>query len=239
MGKQLKISELKRVVNVDEISKYATILSDKNNQDEKQIEKILKELNTKTPSKEILMKTRLGFILKDLIHRETLSKRLRDMARDLRNKWKEFHKKLLLATKFDVKCDKPTTENRQRARQTLSNTLVRLTNKQSDQLPAIFDPDTEENKQLILDLEFTIYRHCDTLVNAKYFATVRKCIKILTENLSLRNKLLKFEMNLNQFVLENCLFNSSSKENSSNLENDFVQLFDSFESNISNTANID
>jgi DNA-binding transcriptional ArsR family regulator len=42
-------------------------------------------------------------------------------ARLLRAKWKEFHKRLLLAPKYDVKCDKPTTEHRQKARAALTS----------------------------------------------------------------------------------------------------------------------
>ena len=98
------------MVNVDEISKNALILADTSNSDARQIENILVELNTKTPSREILMKTRLGFVLKELASRQSLPRSTREMARDLREKWKDFHKRLLCAPKCDVKCDKPTTE---------------------------------------------------------------------------------------------------------------------------------
>lgn len=235
----MKISELKRVVNVDVISKYASILSDVNNKDEKQIERILNELGKKTPSREILMRTRLGFILKDLTHRETLPKRLRDMARDLRNKWKEFHKRLLLAPKYDVKCDKPTSENRQRARLTLTNTLVRLSDSQTDEVNTLFDPENEANKQLISDIEFAIFQHCDHLVNAKYFCSVRKCIRVLTENKALRGKLLNFDLNVNQFVLENGL-KQETDVSASDFRNFFDPVFrDSNEPTASGNLNLD
>jgi hypothetical protein len=56
MAKQVKISELKRVVNVDEMTKIASIL--KSTQSTKvQITSALDRLNDKTPSREVLMTT--------------------------------------------------------------------------------------------------------------------------------------------------------------------------------------
>ena len=49
MSKQLKINELKRVVNIDQFTKYASILKDSRNTNEREIEQILKELDSKTP----------------------------------------------------------------------------------------------------------------------------------------------------------------------------------------------
>lgn len=207
MGKQLKINELKRVVNVDKFSKYANILKDTNYNDERKIESILNELALKTPSKEILMKTRLGFILKEISKRETLSKRIRDKALDLRSNWKEFHKRLLLAPKYDVKCDKPTTENRQKARATITNALVR-TNTSTN---TIFDSNNEEHISLISDLEFLIFQQNDNLVNNKYFSLVRKCIKVINDNVKVRNEFLNYELKAGHFVSQYLVIDSPFK----------------------------
>ena len=204
----MKISDLKRVVNVDTINKYADILKNENNKDEKQIEAILKELSTKTPSREILLKTRLGFILRDLAARESLSKQVRDRARDLRTKWKEFHKSLLLAPKFDVKCDKPTTESRQNAKKTLANQFARSNAAHSDSL--LFSIDGEENMSLIGDLEFTIFKYCNTLINAKYFSTVRKCLKSIADNPELSHRFLTYEISAQEFLTKSVKYESSS-----------------------------
>jgi hypothetical protein len=106
MGKQLKLNELKRVVNVDKFSEYAAILADsaKFNQNEKQIEKVLDELAKKTPSRDILKSTKLGHILKEVSDRDCLTRPIRSKARRLREQWKEFHKRLLQAPRYDVKC---------------------------------------------------------------------------------------------------------------------------------------
>jgi hypothetical protein len=56
MAKQVKISDLKRVVNVDEMTKIASILSDMQS-NKVQITSALDRLNDKTPSKEVLMVT--------------------------------------------------------------------------------------------------------------------------------------------------------------------------------------
>ena len=80
MGKQLKIGELKRVVNIDVIFKYTQILKNGENTNVKQIENILGDLSNKTPSREVLIKTKLGFILKELSNRKTLPTKTRSMA---------------------------------------------------------------------------------------------------------------------------------------------------------------
>lgn len=229
MVKQLKISELKRVVNVEQISKYAIILKNESNNDEKQIDNILNELNTKMPSREILLKTRLGFILRDLAIREGLSKEIREKAKQLRLKWKEFHKRILLAPKYDVKCDKPTTENRQNARNSLSNCFLR-TNKSKEEVKnanakidvVVFNPEHEEFTQLISDLEFLIFQYCDSLVNSKYFNTVRKCLKSITDNLELRNRFLSYDLTSKDF-LKIALNEQTSLRNSSSDLSDYFQ----------------
>ena len=211
MGKQLKISELKRVVNVDLLSKYANILSDEKNKDEKQIESILNELFSKTPSRDVLIKTRLGFILKDLSNRRHLSPTLRQKATDLRSKWKDFHKRLLLAPKFDVKCDKPTTERRQKARNSLhiafEKSIQRELNSSSQSVSNINKIDNQTSEQIHLlvgDLEFEIFKYCETLVNTKYLNSVNACIKYINENSDLRSKFLSCEITSAQFI-QNCL----------------------------------
>ena len=84
MGKQLKLSELKRVVNVDTFSRYASILADKSNTNESEIDHILDELSEKTPSRDILKQTKLGHILKELANRESLTKSIRNKSINLR-----------------------------------------------------------------------------------------------------------------------------------------------------------
>ena len=210
MSKQLKISELKRVVNVDTITKHAAVLSDVNNLNQKQIESILIELGGKTPSKEVLMKTRLGFILKDLANREGLPKRTRNMANDLRQRWKDFHKRLMLAPKYDVKCDKPTSEGRMKAREFIRKTFLNA-NKSADMMsPSTdksvrFDIDLEKHQQLVSDLEFKIFQFSDTLVNSKYFANIRKCMKLVSDDMQIRHNLLGSVLSANEFVLSCCL----------------------------------
>ena len=172
MGKQLKLSELKRVVNVDTFSRYATILADKTNNNESELDRILDELSEKTPSRDILKQTKLGHILKELANRETLSKSLRNKSICLRQKWKEFHKNLLLAPRYDVKCDKPTTESRMRARQSLTNAFLKLNQTNDDSSSLLFKETNESHKKLILDLEFKLFQFSDTLVNLKYLTKI-------------------------------------------------------------------
>ena len=218
MGKQLKISELKRVVNVDKFQKYALILQDENLKDEKQIKKILDELDLKTPSRDVLLKTKLGFVLKDLANRTDLSIACREKAANLRSKWKEFHKRLLLAPKYDVKCDKPTTENRENARKTLKNTFIRAANNNNNNINdiTVFNEDSEDHISLIADLEFTIFKKCDTLINAKYFSLVRFCCKHINDDSSLRTKFLNYAITSSELI-NTCLLNSKSNSSNNNL----------------------
>ena len=172
MSKQLKISDLKRVVNIDEITKLATILKDENSNETK-ILNAIEQLNSKMPSKEVLMKTKLGFILKDLSKNENLKEEIRVKAAEVRKKWKEFHKNLLLAQKLDVKCDKPTTEKRHNAKITLLKAVTNTTN-------------INENffiNQQIVDLEFLIFQYCENIINLKYLNIVKSCADYLKKNL--------------------------------------------------------
>ena len=216
MSKQMKISDLKRVVNVDKIKKYADILKNENNRDEIQIETILKELSEKTPSREILLQTRLGFILRDLSARESLPMHLRDQARDLRTKWKEFHKSLLLAPKFDVKCDKPTTESRENSKQTLRNQFLRSNS--SSEATVFFEADHEN--QLVADLEFTIFKHSDSLIGSRYFSTVRKCLRVIAENSEIRNLFLTYQMQPEEFLNRSLKHQTFSSEVKSDVHTD-------------------
>jgi hypothetical protein len=206
MSKQLKISDLKRVVNVDVINKYADILKNESNKDEKQIEDILKKLSEKTPSREVLLQTRLGFILRDLSAREGLSIHLRDRARDLRTKWKEFHKNLMLAPKYDVKCDKPTTEHRENAKKSLANQF-----KQSH-----FEFDVAEH--LVADLEFSIFKRCDTLINTRYFNTVKKCLRVIADNNELCKRFLSYDLDSEEFLTRAFKFHINTVESNSRNE---------------------
>jgi hypothetical protein len=233
MSKQLKINELKRVVNVDKFTKYAQILQDPNTTSIKEIELILKELNEKTPSREVLMKTRLGFVLKDVSNRESLPKNLREQAKQLRAKWKEFHKKLLLAPNFDVKCDKPTTENRQKARQALVNAFVRSNTSKSfseSKECIVFNSESAESVSLIADLEFTVFQQCDKLVSKKYFTKCRQVIRLIGENARIRNRFLNGEFNAEYFVkkfLDEANFSKYINYNNQNTYNsNEVEIFD-------------
>jgi len=202
MGKQLKINELKRVVNVDTFSKHAHILNDCKNANIDQIEYILNDLSCKTPSKDILMKTRLGFILKKLASNESLPKHLRQMARNLRQTWKEFHKRLLLAPKCDVKCDKPTNENRMKAREFVKKSLIRLSDKNIESGNVGFDSGLEKHLQIVSDIEFKIYQLSDTIVNERYFDLSRKCMKELGENPEFFVKLIDGKLNVEDIFVK-------------------------------------
>lgn len=167
MSKQLKISDLKRVVNVDEITKLASILRDKNSSETK-ILNAIEQLSTKMPSKEVLFQTKLGFILKDVSKNDNLAESTRLKALNLRKKWKEFHKNLLLAQKLDVKCDKPTTEKRNSSKIQLIKSIREALNHENC--------DTGNINAQISDLEFLIFQYCDNLCNWKYTNLVKNCV---------------------------------------------------------------
>ncbi len=190
MGKQLKLNELRRVVNIDTFIKHALILNDDKIVNIDQIENILMDLSCKTPSKEILMKTRLGFILKKLACNESLPKHLRKTARDLRQRWKEFHKRLLLAPKCDVKCDKPTNENRMKNREFIKKSLLRISLENIESTTIVFDSELEKHLQIVSDIEFKIYQLSDTIVNERYFDLSKKFVKVTGENQEFLDQLL-------------------------------------------------
>lgn len=225
----MKINELKRVVDVDKFNKYAMKLKDKST-DENEVDRILNELGKKTPSRDVLMKTKLGFVLKEISERESLPKSIRDKSKQLRTKWKDFHKRLLLAPKYDVKCDKPTTENRERAKQALDNALKRAAT-------TALETDAVSTIALVANLEFEIFQHCDKLVNGKYFNTVRCCIKLLTEKDSLRRQFLTKKLTATELVADHLsgdvfkqfkldVDSSTTGKSSEPIDDDFIESID-------------
>lgn len=219
MSKQLKISELKRVVNVDKFTKYADVLRESTN--EKEIQSILSELEAKTPSRDILIKTRLGFILKELINRDRLSPSVRLHAQRVRVKWKEFHKKLLLAPSYDVKCDKPTTESREKVRSGLSGAFRRAESSMKHQ-------DEDTLKGLAYQLEFGIFQYCDKLVNKRYFTTCRECVRVISNCETAREDYLNGRIDASEFIDKYLKDTSSIKscmsEEKSDMMDDLVLL---------------
>jgi predicted nuclease with TOPRIM domain len=199
MSKQLKINECKRVVNVDDILKLAQQLKDPLN-DENRIIDALNKLENKTPSKEILFKSRLGFILKDIQQNKQLSKHIRDKAKQIRTKWKEFHKNLLLAQRLDVKCDKPTTQQRDSSKTRLENIILSNLNTQNDS-SIIF-----KCKSLVYELEFLIFQICSNLINQKYYDIISK-LSLHLEN----NKQDCEAFIINNTLLSKDLFNKINK----------------------------
>ena len=65
-----------------------------------------------------------------------------------------------------------------------------------------FVTELDQHIQLVADLEFCIYTCCDTLVNTRYFNLARRCAKVISENSVARNKLLNFQICINEFVLK-------------------------------------
>lgn len=193
MGKQLKIGELKRVVNIDVIFKYAKILKNDKNTNTAQIESILNDLGTKTPSRDVLIKTKLGFILKELSNRKSLPVKTRNMARDLRCTWKDFHKSFLLLTKKDVKCDLPTNQNRYKAREFIKKSLEKL-------------DDPPQVSALVSEIEFQFYQVLG-VVNESYFKKIEKYVEFLQKNepilLELMAKKQSAESSVRSFLMNN------------------------------------
>ena len=200
MGKQLKIGELKRVVNIDVIFKYTQILKNGENTNVKQIENILGDLSNKTPSREVLIKTKLGFILKELSNRKTLPTKTRSMARDLRSKWKDFHKSQLLLTKKDVKCDIPTNQKRDKAREYIKKSLESIdkdlfeSSNSADQFPSL-------THRIVSEFEFHIYQFMG-VVNESYFCKIEQFMEFLKQN---SNHL--FDLAFKKTTPETCVLN--------------------------------
>ena len=187
MSKQLKISDLKRVVNLDEIRKLATILKD-DKSNETEILSAIEQLSTKMPSKEVLMQTRLGFILKDISKNEKISQEIRIRAAQVRKEWKEFHKNLLLTEKLDVKCDKPTTEKRQNSKISLLKAIINNNNSSS----------VANNR--VNDLEFLIFQYCDNLVNIKYSNLIRNCVNLLKQDEDITKSFLNGQLSVRDLL---------------------------------------
>ncbi|XP_064627436.1 transcription elongation factor A N-terminal and central domain-containing protein 2-like [Lineus longissimus] len=118
--KQVTIKSLTRVVVVDDIKKIKEILVNKQTSNE-DLAKALKELGEKIPSKEIIMETKIGQIVRKLVRHD--DEDVAKQAKAIYHKWKNFYAERSKLKPIEVKYDAKTESLRIKARKHLAIAL--------------------------------------------------------------------------------------------------------------------
>lgn len=117
--KQVKIEALPRVVVVEDIERVAAILENEN--DAVIIKKALEELKDIKPSKEILLRTKIGHRVNKLRANENAA--VRKVASEVFKDWRKFYKDMRYRPSIEVRCDAKTELLRMKARKLLADGL--------------------------------------------------------------------------------------------------------------------
>lgn len=110
-----------RVVVVERIYQAKAILSVENQRIDEMVS-ALKELDNCTPSKEVLLETKIGHTVNKL--RKHADKNIKELATNVLSRWKLFYRELKQRQPIEVRCDLKTEQFRKKARKLLSTALM-------------------------------------------------------------------------------------------------------------------
>ena len=119
--RQATIQSLKRVVNVDHITRCKHILQNPN-EDKAVLLSTLGELEEKIPSREVLQSTKIGHTVRKLLKHKDVE--ISHCAMQIYKKWKKFFMNQSALKTIDVKCSLTTENCRRSARTHLAKTLA-------------------------------------------------------------------------------------------------------------------
>ncbi|XP_065069800.1 transcription elongation factor A N-terminal and central domain-containing protein 2-like [Rhopilema esculentum] len=117
--KQVTIEALPRVVVVEDIERLSLILQNSN--DAAALHNALEELSKVKPSKEILLKTKIGHIVNKLRKHEDSS--VQKVSRQLFHDWKKFYKEQRCRPVIEVRSDAKSELTRMKARKLIAGAV--------------------------------------------------------------------------------------------------------------------
>ncbi|XP_023220438.1 transcription elongation factor A N-terminal and central domain-containing protein 2-like [Centruroides sculpturatus] len=180
--KQATLESLKGVVVIEDILRHKAILEWKNQEVENML-RSLEELSKKTPSKEILISTKIGHLVHKLC--KHTNSEVSEKAKHLYEDWKTHILSKMNKPSIEVRSDIQTEKFREVAKRLLAESLNK-----------------KESSKLVNLLEKQIFHLCKRLINKNYRRTVRKVVFTIKNSPTVSEKLKLGKLSVEELLRE-------------------------------------